>query len=668
MPTKIANRLINETSPYLLQHAYNPVDWHPWGQEALEKAKQENRPLLISIGYSACHWCHVMEKECFEDIEVAKQMNNNFVCIKIDREERPDIDSLYMLAVQLMTQRGGWPLNIFALPDGRPIYGGTYFPKKQWLNVLEKIGEMYVQQPDEVQDYAEKLAEGIKQTELFKIKPTDDLFAFSSLVASVNLWKSRFDNTYGGPDRAPKFPMPVNYDFLLNYGKLQNDSEILAHVQLTLDCMSNGGIYDQIGGGFARYSVDALWKIPHFEKMLYDNAQLISLFAKASVQYKSYRYLEVVEQSISFLNREMMWQHKAFFAALDADSEGEEGKYYVWTKEELQMLWADDYDVLADYFQINQLGYWEDDKYVLLRNPTSNEKLKKELIDKSKIRMLNVRNKRTSPGLDDKIILGWNALTVSALCDAYRYSGNKKFLDQAVEVFDFISMHLVDESGNLFHSFKKTKSSVQAFLDDYSATISAALDLFYCKADERYYKNALAWVSKVDELFAIEGSPLFYFSSEAHQNPVARQIELNDNVIPSSNAMMARNLYHISLLSGKLNLQNKALKMLQCVKDELLSYPAGHALWANLALIHEHNMFELVFSGPDAETMFLEWHQQFHPNALAVLCLHSSDVPLLKSKHSSRVNSIYVCEGEKCYAPVSNVDEALKLVQKISQE
>jgi len=375
MTHKHTNSLIHETSPYLLQHAHNPVKWMPWGDEALEKAKKENKLILISVGYSACHWCHVMEHESFEDETVAKIMNDYFVCIKVDREERPDIDQVYMMAVQLMTGQGGWPLNCFALPDGRPIYGGTYFPKKNWINILLNLVDLQKEQPDKMEDYANQLTQGLKLAELIKVNTNETDFKKELIINCYNNWKERFDNVDGGPNKAPKFPLPNNYQFFLRLSTDPSPTlpegervDLLEHINLTLTKMAYGGIYDQIGGGFARYSVDHYWKVPHFEKMLYDNAQLVSLYCEAYAVTKNSLYKNVVYETLEFIERELTAPNGGFYSALDADSEGIEGKYYVWTKEELQNILKDDFNLFADYYNINKLGLWEHDNYILLRN------------------------------------------------------------------------------------------------------------------------------------------------------------------------------------------------------------------------------------------------------------------------------------------------------------
>ncbi|UPT66233.1 MAG: thioredoxin domain-containing protein [Sphingobacteriales bacterium JAD_PAG50586_3] len=364
---KYTNQLINETSPYLLQHAHNPVNWYPWGEEALAKAKAENKMLLVSVGYSACHWCHVMERECFENEEVAALMNEYFINIKVDREERPDIDQVYMSAVQLMTGRGGWPLNCITLPDGRPIYGGTYFPKDNWMAILQQMAEIFTYERERAEDYAAKLTEGVALSGLAIKSTATDINWDGVLNETVATWMNNLDNVEGGPARAPKFPLPNNYLFLLRYATLYKNENLLKHVNLTLTKMAYGGIYDQLGGGFARYSVDGFWKVPHFEKMLYDNAQLVSLYAEAYKATGIVLYKEVVDDTLGFIERELTSPEGLFYSALDADSEGEEGKFYVWKKEELTALLGNDFAVFADYFNINLEGLWEHGNYILLR-------------------------------------------------------------------------------------------------------------------------------------------------------------------------------------------------------------------------------------------------------------------------------------------------------------
>ena len=663
METQSANRLIKESSPYLKQHAYNPVDWYPWCDEAFEKARREDKPLLISIGYSACHWCHVMEKECFEDGEVAALMNEHFVCVKVDREERPDIDAIYMLAVQLMTQRGGWPLNCFTLPDGRPVYGGTYFPKRNWMGVLEKINEMYRHEPVEMMDYAKRLSEGMRQTELFKMEAGDKDFTLEELHQAVDRWKSGFDNEDGGPRKAPKFPMPVNYSFLMDYALLHHQDDVLKHVEITLDAMAKGGIYDQIGGGFARYSVDAYWKVPHFEKMLYDNAQLISLYAKAYGIFNKERYKEIVLETINFLDRDMKGEAPCYYAALDADSEGEEGRFYVWTIDELKSLLGNQFALLEKYFHIDEFGHWEHGNYILMRKAGANvDEQDSEAFAALKNQLLNERAKRVHPGLDDKYLLSWNALSITALCDAYKYLNEQAFLDKALQHFAFLMSAFRNTDGSFCHTRKNEHNNIPAFLDDYATLAQAALDLFACTGDEDFFHQVQSIIAYLNVNFSVDNSSFYYFAEEKHKNPVTRQIDVDDNVIPSSNAILAHVFYIFGSFKGDQQLKNQALKMLAKLKDEITQYPSVYAHWAHLKLYHDAQINELVITGAEANKLFLEFHQHYIPATFAVICKHSSDVPLLKGKFSADKTQLFICEGERCYAPLSTIKDTLEML------
>ena len=370
---KYTNHLINESSPYLLQHAHNPVNWFPWGEEALAKAKQEDKMILVSIGYAACHWCHVMERESFENEIVARIMNEHFVCIKVDREERPDIDQVYMEAVQLLTGHGGWPLNCFALPDGRPVYGGTYFPRENWISMLSSLEKLYSTQRTGLEQQAEDIRKGMVSNELFLEEIQAEAYNPDELKMLYKNWQKDFDREEGGENHAPKFPMPDNYEFLLMYAHFSTNREALEHVILTLEKMAGGGIYDHIGGGFSRYSTDMYWKVPHFEKMLYDNAQLVSLYSEAYQKTRIPRFQQVVEETLDFIQRELTSPEGGFYASLDADSEGEEGKYYVWTKKEIDTILGEDSDLFCRYYNVTAQGNWEHGKNILHNVSTAKE-------------------------------------------------------------------------------------------------------------------------------------------------------------------------------------------------------------------------------------------------------------------------------------------------------
>ena len=478
------NELINETSPYLLQHAHNPVDWRPWGEEAFAKAKAENKLVIVSIGYSACHWCHVMEHESFEDDSASAVMNDRYVCIKVDREERPDVDQIYMNAVQLMTGRGGWPLNCIVLPDGRPIWGGTYFRKDKWIEQINQIADFYETQPDKAIEYAVKLTQGIKQSELVVLNKEEAAFDKSKLEEVYVSWEQRFDNVEGGPDRSPKFPIPNNYQFLLRYAHLSNNQAALDHVKLTLDKIAYGGIYDHLGGGITRYSTDELWKVPHFEKMLYDNGQIISLYSEAYQKFKDPDYKNLIYGTLAFIERELMSEEGAFYSALDADSDGEEGKFYIWKKEELTTLLGDNYELFADYYNVNRKGYWEHDNYILLRDEDEETLAKKHNLSLedlqakmavSKAILMKERDTRIRPGLDDKTLTSWNGLMLKGYVDAYLTFGDQHFLDVALENANFILSKQLRKDGGLNHSYKEGRTTINGYLEDYAFVIDAFL-------------------------------------------------------------------------------------------------------------------------------------------------------------------------------------------------
>ncbi|MFT6246356.1 MAG: hypothetical protein ACJAXI_003134, partial [Crocinitomicaceae bacterium] len=490
---KYTNDLIKETSPYLLQHAHNPVNWVSWSDDVFERAKAENKLVLISVGYSACHWCHVMEHESFEDEEVAGLMNKLFINVKVDREERPDVDQVYMTAVQLMTQRGGWPLNCFTLPDGRPVYGGTYFPKEQWMHILRSLHHTYENDLEKVTEYAENLHEGIISSELITGSVSQYDFSKDKLDEIILRWSKNFDATYGGESKAPKFPLPSNFEFLLDYAVNSKDAKVRKHVENSLDCMAMGGIYDQIGGGFARYSVDMLWKVPHFEKMLYDNGQLVSLYTKAYKIFKKPLYKRTVDQTIEWLEREMTDESGAFYSALDADSEGVEGKFYVWTVAELESTLEGDFDWVRELYEVNQNGHWEDGNYVLLRRLSDKEILNKtkwsqlefeENLSRVNDLLLTERSHRIRPGLDDKCLTSWNAMMLKGLCEAYTVFKEDSYLRLALKNAKWLENNQLREDGGLWRNYKKGIANIEGFLEDYAHVIDAFIALYSVSFDE----------------------------------------------------------------------------------------------------------------------------------------------------------------------------------------
>jgi len=680
---RFTNSLISETSPYLLQHAHNPVNWLVWDEKAFVKAKTENKLILVSIGYSACHWCHVMEHESFEDETIAKMMNDLFVCVKVDREERPDVDQVYISAVQLMTGRGGWPLNCFILPDGRPLYGGTYFPKQQWTEVLTNLATLWKSDAEKCFQYANELTLGIKQEDKIIIDPTKADFTIETLDQSVEKWKLRFDNTEGGPNRAPKFPLPNNYQFLLRYSFFKNDAIILNHVLLTLDKMANGGIYDQVGGGFARYSTDILWKVPHFEKMLYDNSALISLYSEAFQLTKKQLYKDVVFESLGFIARELTAVNGAFYAALDADSEGVEGKYYVWTEEELKIILGEDFNWFADYYNVNSFGYWEDSNFILLRrddeklvadrNSMSVEYLRERNLEVKTV-LLAQREKRIRPGTDDKIITSWNAMMLKAYSDAYDVFGEQDFLLAALKCARFIRAVQLRSDGGLFHTWSARfsldpingKSSINGFLDDYAFTIDALITLYQSTFDEEWLLLSKNLTEYVFKHFSDEHSPMFFYTSDDDPKLITRKIELSDNVIPASNAVMAKNLFYLGHLTGNLAWIEFSASMLRAMKKEILGYGAGYSNWMMLQLHFVFPFRELAIVGKSVDKTKELLRKHYLPNQIFAGSLGVSDLPLLQHRYVEGLTLIYICENQSCQMPMENVADVIKQLKKNS--
>jgi uncharacterized protein YyaL (SSP411 family) len=668
---KHTNSLISETSPYLLQHAHNPVNWYAWNDESLEKAKREDKLILVSVGYSACHWCHVMEHESFEDEKVAAIMNDNFVCIKVDREERPDIDQVYMLAVQLMTGHGGWPLNCFALPDGRPVYGGTYFPKQQWINILLNLTDVYRNEKDKALEYANRLTEGVKLAELVKVKEPEE-FSSDILSRCYNNWKPRFDNIEGGPDKAPKFPLPNNYEFLLRYAHAsKSKSEVMEHVDLTLKKMAYGGIYDQVGGGFARYSVDHLWKVPHFEKMLYDNAQLITLYSEAYRATKNELYKEVVYDTLEFISRELTSPDGGFYSALDADSEGVEGKYYVWTKQELQKLLKDTFEVFSDYYNVNERGFWEHDNYILLRYDDdaaiaerNNISLKElnEIILAGKKLLLAVREKRIRPGLDNKILTSWNALMLKGYIDAYNAFNEPTFLAAAEKNAGYLLKYACHNDTLSHLCVKETAKQKLGFLEDYSFTTEAFIALYQATREESYLVKAKELMEYCIKHFRDSSSGMFFFTSDEDKALITRKMELSDNVIPASNSSIAKSLFLLGHYFENEEYISMSRVMLNNVLEELENYGAGYSNWATLLLFFTEPFFEVAIVGNAADEKYRELQKHFLPNIIFAVSKAESTLPLLNNRFVEGETMIYVCSNKTCKEPVKETNEALRQI------
>lgn len=664
---KHANSLINETSPYLLQHAHNPVNWHAWNDETLELAKKENKLLLISIGYSACHWCHVMEHESFENEAVAEIMNAHFICIKVDREERPDIDQIYMNAVQLMTGSGGWPLNCFALPNGEPFYGGTYFQTAKWKQILNALADEYENNPEKIEEHAKELTKGIKTNELLHKVTHNNPFTMDILDLAVNRFKTNFDFNEGGTNRAPKFPLPNNYEFLLDYSFHTKDAALLQFVELTLAKMAFGGIYDQIGGGFARYSTDSYWKVPHFEKMLYDNAQLVTLYSKAFQLTKNPLYKQVVFQTLEFTKREMTAKNGAFYSALDADSEGEEGKFYVWTKEELQTLLAADYPLIETFYNINKYGFWEDN-YILLRRE-DNETIAKQFnisekelatkINEINHLLLESRSKRIRPGLDDKTLTSWNALMLKGYVDAFNTFGEKNFLNAAIKNATFIAETQLRKDGGLNHNFKNGISNLNGYLEDYCFIIEALIALYEATFDEKWLMLSKQLMDYTIVHFYDNETGLFFFTSDEAKGLIARKMELSDNVIPASNSSIAKGLFLLGLYFENEDYTNKSTQMLKNIEAQIPNYVSGYSNWASLLLNQVKPFYEIAICGKNSLEKRNELYNQYLPNKIIIGSINKSNLPLLQEKQNNEKTMIYVCNNKACQKPVETVEDAL---------
>lgn len=666
-----ANRLLHESSPYLLQHAHNPVDWYPWGPEALQRAQQEQKPILVSIGYAACHWCHVMERESFESEQIAKAMNTYFVCIKVDREERPDVDQVYMDAVQAMGLRGGWPLNVFLTPEAKPFYGGTYFPPQNWEQLLQSIGQAYQgSQRNELEASAEQFAHVLRASDLEKYsipQATTGLSDEQFKLLVYNL-STQFDREKGGMNRAPKFPMPGVWRFLLHTYALTDSQAIRNQVLLTLREMAWGGIYDQVGGGFARYSVDTEWLVPHFEKMLYDNGQLVSLYAEAYQVTQDPLLREVVYATIEFVQRELLSPEGGFYSSLDADSEGEEGKFYVWTREELQAVLGDEEPLASAYWNCTAVGNWEHGTNILHRRQSDEDfaathelepALVRTMVASWQQKLLQARAQRPRPGLDDKLLTGWNALMLQGLLDAYRAFVDPTFLTLALQNAHFLQQHLRCGLG-LYRTYKNGRATISGFLEDYALVIRAYTSLYEATFDEAWLREAEALTDYTLTHFFDQQEELFFYTDDSGEALIARKKELFDNVIPASNSVMAHNLHRLGLHVENSRYTELAAAMLRRVQELVVKEPQHLTNWADLYATLLRPTAEIALVGPNAEALRQELSQHYLPNAVLAGTTHASSLPLLQHRPAvNHLTTIYVCFNRTCQRPVHTVAEAL---------
>lgn len=678
---KFKNKLANESSPYLLQHANNPVEWYPWGNEALDKAKSENKLIIISIGYAACHWCHVMEHESFEDISVAQVMNDFFISIKVDREERPDVDQIYMDAAHLITGRGGWPLNVIALPDGRPVFAGTYFRKHDWIRILLYFKDLYKKEPETFNQEAAKLTQAINENRVPGLEEKISAFTKDDLDEAFKKIISVIDFTNGGTKGAPKFPMPSIFQFLMNYHFHTKEPKAIEAVEFTLNKMASGGIYDHIGGGFARYSTDEIWKVPHFEKMLYDNGQLVSLYSNAFKVTGNELYKKIVYETLAFIEREMTDKSGGFYSSLDADSEGEEGKYYVWTKKELDDLLGESSELFCDYFSVTSDGNWEENnilfitqqKEELIRKYLIDEKQFDKIISQSKKILFEERNKRIRPGLDDKILTGWNALMLKGYVDAYSAFGEKKFLDAALKNGNFIIREMMSEDGRLNRNYKNGsprqstsakpgRSTINAFLDDYAYTIEAFITLYETTFDESWIYTAKKLADYAIQHFKENNLDFFFYTSKIDEPLIARKIDFSDNVTPASNSSMALALFKLSHFFYSESYEELAFNMLNSIKQFAVVNPTFHSYWLMAALNLAFRQFEVGIIGDNCESEKESIIKIFLPNITLFGGRGEGTLEILKDRYVHKKTLFYVCENRVCQLPVEDIPQAVKQI------
>lgn len=662
------NRLAKASSPYLRQHANNPVDWYEWGEEALEKAKREDKPLLISIGYSACHWCHVMAHESFMDEQVAEMMNAYFVPIKVDREERPDIDQIYIEAAQLLNGNAGWPLNAFALPDGRPFWVGTYFPKSNWVNVLQQLHKVYTEKREVIDEQAQALVKGIQQEPLYDIQLKNA--ENHNKTEYTDLFKqavSKIDFKHGGFESPQKFPMVSGWEFLLQYAALTENEQAKKAVELTLKAMAQGGIYDQLGGGFARYATDEKWFAPHFEKMLYDNAQLVSFYARAYRFSKNEHYQKIVEETLEFVNRELTHEKGGFFSALDADSEGQEGAFYVWKARELErILTEEEYRLITAYYGITRMGNWEEGHNILHITQDAEELADKmrmssnrfrETLNQAKNKLFEVRSQRIRPATDDKILLSWNALMLKAYVEAYRSFGKREYLECALKNAEFIETNMRLPDGGLYRNFRK-KASIPGFLDDYAFLADAYIALYQVTFEKEWLDKAKQLVDYAFGHFYDTENRFFFYTSSKSERLVARKSYFMDNEIPSSNSVLAGVLLDLESYFEADKYVETAQDMLAKVKPLITQQPTYFGKWAQLLGQVVHGTTEVAVMGKEARQKAAELQSHFWPTTL-FLGGDKEDLALLEGKKKEGKTFIYVCRNKTCKQPVQEVKQAI---------
>jgi len=670
------NRLARETSPYLLQHAHNPVDWYPWGQEAFEKARKEDRPVLVSIGYAACHWCHVMEEESFEDPETAALMNASFVSVKVDREERPDVDAIYMDAVQAMTGGGGWPLTAFLTAEGEPFYAGTYFPDEDrhglpaFRKVLSAIADAWANQREEVETQGRRVVETLARAGAMDVSPeplSEDL-----LREPFGRLRQSFDHRWGGFGGAPKFPQPMTLEFLLRC-HLRGYEDSPEMLQTTLDRMAAGGMYDQAGGGFHRYSTDAMWHVPHFEKMLYDNAQLARVYARAWQVTGNERYRRVATETCEYLLREMRHPDGGFFSSQDADSEGVEGKFFVWSYDELISVAG---EAVAAAFGATPSGNWEGSNVLWRPHPVAAvaqelgvepQQLERD-VEAARSRLFEIREQRVHPATDDKVLAAWNGLAISALVEAGRVFGEPRYVDAAVQAAEFVLTRLRDDTGRLLRSWRDGKPGRPGYADDHALMAVACLTLYETTFELRWFEEARTLADELLRLFWDRERGGFYQTGSDGEALVIRPKELLDNAVPSGNSAAADVLQRLALLTGEQEYERAGVSALRLVRDHMASAPSGfgHALSALNLYVSRVPEVAVVGDPNDEDTRALVAEvttKRFLPNHVLAVAAADDDrsresVALLRDRVPvDGLATAYVCEHFACKLPVSKPEE-----------
>ena len=667
------NKLANEKSLYLKQHATNPVNWYPWGNQALDSAKNSDKLLLISVGYSSCHWCHVMEEESFTDNDVAQVMNSNFVNIKVDREERPDLDEIYMKALVLMTGSGGWPMNIIALPDGTPIWGGTYVPKTQWIQVLNQVSGFYKTRKSDVLEYANSVREGVKKEALVKPSPRNETY---STELQIELAEKAFiysDKINGGIGNGQKFPLPSMLNFFLRFSNEYSNQDMKDFVYTTLMKISRGGINDRIDGGFHRYTVDNTWHIPHFEKMLYDNAQLLSIYSNAFKVFKDERFKSELYNIHRFLESKMTGEDNLIYSSISADTNYKdgtksEGDFYVWEAEELKKILKDDFKWVSEYYNINQTGYWENDRYVFYQTISDKEYCEKQGVNltqfNKKLNRINSllkieREKRVHPIIDSKIIFSWNALTIRGLVDSYKTTKDPVFLNKALLINNSLSKKMIDK--NIIQHTSSSAAEV-LFFEDYSYYIDALIGLYEITFDQKYLQFADELVVFSNEKFKEESG--FYRFSTNQENLFADSlINLQDGVTPSANSVMNFNLFRLGHFNGNKNYLSQSKTMINNVSEVIKERVTDHLLWLNNSHNYSQKFYEIAISGKNALVKANELMEKYLPNTITAASDTETNFYLLKDRYFEDETYIYVCVDNTCKFPVTSVTEALGLMK-----